>query len=381
MILELAGDRQLISVEKWANVLRQEYLSDYVPSGGSAMKVISGNEETLRNAQARVGDMARSGNFFYAELDPLQLDEADKRPDLHRIDKFFFAVTRNVDWKSWAAEQARRYLERRGIFLREGRALGDVDGIAADNNRQPEDLLNQYQSEFATPQIKDVGLAVEFRAAITALGRAQLIPDAVTPTTEEVLLAWFAGRTMPGAAHALKKVQVFERIHQNNARHIFASFAHWLPQAGYSGLVLVLDFRPYEYKKLTKAQKQAEQMRRIREAIARGASHDELAGLAEEISEPTVSYSDTAYMQMLNMIRRFIDEIDWFERTLLVILTTPRFYDMESRRNYYNYDALQTRIGLEVHDARRANPSAALVHLSADSPVSLPPLFAGREEA
>jgi hypothetical protein len=68
-------------------------------------------------------------------------------------------------------------------------------------------------------------------------------------------------------------------------------------------------------------------------------------------------------MQMLNMLRRFIDEVDWFERLLLVVLTTPRFYDDTSRRNYFNYDALQTRIGLEVHDARRPNPCANLVHL------------------
>lgn len=273
--MELEGDKQLVSVEQWRETLHREYLADYVPSGGSAVKVVSGSEEKLHAVRQSVQEMATGANFFFAELDPSRLDEAGKKPDLHRIDKFFFALTRSVDWKAWAAEQARRYLERRGIRLREGRSLSDVDGIAADNDRQPEDLLNQYQSEFATPQIKDVGLAVEFRAAITALGRAQLIPDAVTPTTEEVLLAWFAGRTMPGAAHALKKIQVLERIHQNNARHIFASFAHWLPQAGYSGLALVLDFRPYEHKKLTKAQKQAEQMRRLREAIARRAGPDE----------------------------------------------------------------------------------------------------------
>ena len=103
-------------------------------------------------------------------------------------------------------------------------------------------------------------------------------------------------------------------------------------------------------------------------AIARGASAEELAALqAQADTEPAIVYSDAAYMQMLAMIRRFIDEIDWFERFLLVILTTPAFYDDTSRRNYNNYDALQTRIGLEVHDARRANPAAALVHLGEET--------------
>ena len=99
-------------------------------------------------------------------------------------------------------------------------------------------------------------------------------------------------------------------------------------------------------------------------AIAAGASKERLeALLAEGAAEPAISYSNLAYMQMLAQLRRFIDEIDWFERFMLVVLTTPGFYDDASARNYWDYDALQSRIGLEVHDVQRANPAAALVHL------------------
>lgn len=364
VLSELAGDRLLVRPEDWLRVLQSEYLSDYVAGGGSAVKVVSGSDTTLSWIQQELRALATAGRYYYAALDPAKGNAAGKRADLHRMDNFFFAVTADVDWKSWAALQARRYLESRGIFLQEGRPLIDLDGIAADNQRSPEDLLNQYQAEFSTPQIRDVGMAYEFRAAVTALGRAQLIPDSVNPTTEEVLLEWFAGRALRGGSASLKKVQIYERINQSNARPMLASFTRWLPQTGHNGLVIVLDFRPYEHKKIPRAQKQAEQMRKVKEAIGRGASHQELAALMEEDPDPAVSYSDPAYMQMLTLIRHFIDEIDWFERLFLVVLTTPKFYDMESRRNYFNYDALQTRIGLEVHDARKANPSAALVHLA-----------------
>jgi hypothetical protein len=313
---------------------------------------------------------AREG-YFTADLHPDEPDAAGKRPDLHRIDKFFFSVTKNVDWKAWAAGQAGQYLQSRGIYLAEGRALSDVDAIASDNGREPQDLLNQYQAEFATPQLRDPGLAVEFRAAITALGRAQLMTDAVTPTTEEVLLAWFRGKTLPGAAASLKRAGIYERIQQANARYMLSSFCHWLPKAGRSGLVVTLDFRPYEHKRMPAAAKISQQNRLLRDAVERGASQQELNALIAGFEEdPPISYSDAAYMQMLTMIRRFIDEIDWIEHFLLVILTTPRFYqsrafDSSVKRSYFDYDALQTRIGLEVHDARRANPCAALVHLGA----------------
>ena len=364
--LEMTGDRLLTSPEEWLQVLEKEYLADYICSGGSSVKVVSGSNEHLQQVQGRLQEVAAQGGYFYTGLDPSRLNEAGKRPDLHRIDKFFFTVTQTVDWKAWAAEQAKQYLQSRGIFLAEGRRLNDLENIAADNGRDTQDLLYQYQSEFATPQIRDHGLAVEFRAAVTALGRAQLISDAVTPTTEEVILAWFAGRTMAGAAAALKKVGIFERINQANARYMLSSFCRWLPKTGHNGLVITLDLRPYEYKRLSKTQRQAEHNRFLRAAIDRGASQEELETLVTTAdSEPEVSYSDGAFIQMLTLLRRFIDEIDWFERFFLVVLTTPKFYDETSKRQYGLYDALQTRIGLEVHDVRRANPCAALVHLGA----------------
>ena len=365
------SDTQHVSPEEWGDVLSREYLAEYVRTGGSAVKVISGSEASLRAARARALTDAEAGGYFVAALDPAVADDAGRKRDLHRIDKFFFAVTERVDWKDWAAQQARRYLADHGIRA-EGRALDDLDGIAADNGRDPLDLVNQYQREFATPTLRDPAMTPEFRTAIKELGMAQLVAASASPTTEEVLLAWFAGRTLPGAASALKKVRIYERINQTNARHMLASFCNWLPKVGYSGLVVTLDFRPYEHKKVSKSQREAESNRRLKEAIASGASHEALAALvAEGDDEPAVSYSDAAYMQMLTLIRRFIDEVDWFERFLLVIETSPQFYDSLSRRNYFNYDALQTRIGLEVHDQQKPNPAAALVHLGGSAP--LPP--------
>ena len=115
----------------------------------------------------------------------------------------------------------------------------------------------------------------------------------------------------------------------------------------------------------TIAQRRKETQIRLKEAILRHAAHEELEAIGEEgEAEPPVSYSNAAYQQMLQTLRRFIDETDWFERFCLVVLTSPGFYDGASDRSYFNYDALQTRIGLEVHDATRAYPVASLVHLA-----------------
>lgn len=362
-----------ISLNRWINIIDSEYLSDYIQSGGSAVKVITGDTGTLEKASALVHEKAIQYGYYAIDIDPGMVNDQGKRPDLHRIENFFFSATRNVDWKLWAEKQARQYLESRGIYLDANRRLNDIEGIAEDNERDAQDLLNQYQRELATPQIKDPRLSIEFRAAITALSRSLLIPDSISPTTEEVLLNWFRGKSVPGALSALKKVQIFERINTGNARAMLTSFCRWLPNTGKHGLVATLDFRPYEYKKVSKSKRQQEQLRELHDAIAQGASNEELTAIKnhEKWIEPDVIYSDAAYMQMLTMVRRFIDEVGIFERFLLIILTSPNFYKDKSierdvKRCYFDYDALQTRIGQEVHDASHANPAASLVYLGSN---------------
>ena len=363
---ERSGARLLVPSDEWLRALDEECLKDYIKSGGASVKFVSGSENSLQKIRDSIRDSARHESYYFALLDPAKSDAAGKRRDLHRIERFFFAATEQVNWKAWAAAQARSYLEENGVYVGPDRKLTDLEAIAQDNGREPQDLLHQYQREFATSQLRDMSLTAEFRTAVTALGRAQLVPDSVTPTMEEVLQKWFRGQTLPGAANVLKKVQIYERISPANARHILASFCRWLPRTGHNGLIVVLDFRPYEHKKIARSVRQAEQLQRIREAVARGAAVEEIAALTvEDDREPAVTYSDAAYAQMLALLRRFIDEIDSFERFLLVVLTSPAFYEESSKgkRSYNDYDALQTRIGLEVRDTRRANPAAALVHL------------------
>ena len=176
---ELYGERLMLAPELWLKTLQDEYLSEFVRAGGSAVRVISGAPETLEKARAAVLDSARRDGYYVADLDSSQPNAQGKRPDFHRIDKFYFAVTRGVDWKAWAAEQAKQYLHSRGIYLAENRDLRDLDGIAKDNEREPQDLLNQYQAEFATPLLRDHGLSVEFRVLRRTLSvavRKKLLP-------------------------------------------------------------------------------------------------------------------------------------------------------------------------------------------------------------
>ncbi|MBM3456935.1 MAG: hypothetical protein FJX77_00150 [Armatimonadetes bacterium] len=136
-----------------------------------------------------------------------------------------------------------------------------------------------------------------------------------------------------------------------------------MPEAGYAALVVVLDFRPYEAPRLS----QTVRNRQIAQAVRQGASPPELDRLQAELAPPRVTYSDREYLQMLSLLRTFIDSIGDIKRTLLTVMTSPEYHLPHGagfrQRSINDYDALQTRIGQEVYDTRRPNPCAALSHL------------------
>ncbi len=360
-----------VSRTEWLKMLEEEYLKEFISSGGSAVKVLAVPDSMDVNSLiSDIERKAEQNSYEHVFLDPLQPSPDGKKPDLHRIDKFFFAVTRKTDWIASCRQLARNYLLMNGITVPDSDDISNAEKIAEINDMPIHDLMNIYQTSLSQSVLRNHSFTNEFRIAITALIRSVLIADTSTPNRQELILNWFEGKTLPGSAAALKKVRIFEKINITNARLMLQSYTKWLPDTGKSGLVITLDLRPYEYKKLTAAQKKSEAFNRYYKAVNENASPEELRTIVEnsEFSEPEIAYTDLAYFQMLTMIRRFIDEIDIFQNFLLVVLTTPNFYknrslDPSVKRCFYDYDALQTRIGLEVFDANRPNPSASLVFL------------------
>ena len=78
---------QYVTPEEWGNVLSQEYLAEYVRTGGSAIKVISGPPAQLHAARDCVLADAKAQEYFVAALDPAAPDEGGKKRDLHHRDR------------------------------------------------------------------------------------------------------------------------------------------------------------------------------------------------------------------------------------------------------------------------------------------------------
>jgi hypothetical protein len=124
-----SGARLLVAPDEWLRVIEEEYLDIYVRSGGSAVKFASGAEDELVYVARRIEEMAGDGGYYVAKLNPLARDPAEREKDLHRIDRFFFAVTEGVYWRGWAAAQAMQYLLDAGIGVAANRQLSDLEPV------------------------------------------------------------------------------------------------------------------------------------------------------------------------------------------------------------------------------------------------------------
>ena len=355
--------------EEWLETFRSEYLQDFVVHGGSTVRFLSGGPSTLLKVSEGVRELASRSGFRYLHLDAGRLTDQEKRPDFHRLENLLFAITREIDWPAVARRLVVEALAERGVRFPEGAALNDLEAVALFNGRDSEDLVHEYQRLVTERILRDRRMARDFRVAVAALSRAQVLPDEMTPTTEEVLLGWLKGSQPAGSASALKRISIHEKINRSNARFVLISLCQWLRAVGEPGFVIVFDFRAYEKVKRSRSQVDAEQNERLREAVRLGASTQEMDRIISSASDEFtgVTYSQSAYLQSLELLRHLIDGIEQLPGLSLIVLASPRFFEDRQatgkERRFTDYNALQTRIGLEVHDAERQNPSAALVHL------------------
>lgn len=371
--MALTNDVSMFSIApaEWLRVTDQELLTEFLPQDGSAIRFIAGDDDTLAESSGQLKALVTEKRLHYVELDPSHPDDTGKKPDFHQLHNLFFQVSKSIDWIEAARAQTLRALRDVGISMPGDELTTDIDSVAAFNEKTKAELEQDYQRLVTQAWLKDRDMGLDMRIALAALGRAQLDQDRVSPTTEEVLLGWLRGKVPVGGAAALRRINIYGTINRQNAAVMLRSLSHWLPKTGMSGLCILFDFRPYERVKPTSSEITAQWRRALRAAAESGTGLPpdavlDLVGL--EPSPGEIFYTKQAYMQAIELLRHLIDEIESFASTLIVVMASREFFDERpgperSVRRFSDYGALQTRIGLEVHDARKQNPSASLTFL------------------
>jgi len=311
-----------LMLNEWIEVVRREYLTDFIPSGGAAVKIAvaeTAHTPAVIDALARAG--AEQGHLV------VRVDGAQVR--LYMIDKVFHIVARHVDWDALTARWLINLMAENGVIIENGQSVHDIEGIAVANGRARQDLMAEINRLIANRILKEYALAKEFRTAMAMLCWGQINPQNVTPTDADLVKRWLTGE--PTNLAALKRVQIYQKVARHNARLLLTSLAVWLRQVGYNGLTLLIDMS---------------------------------AVVSDDAPrENPVRYTRAGVLDTYEVLRQFIDDTDEMTHLLVVAVSGPGFID-SPKRSVDNYTALKLRTSDEVRDQTRANPLNAMVRLT-----------------
>jgi hypothetical protein len=313
-----------LSVRDWLEVVRTEYLEEFVPGGGAAVKFVVCDSPATR-AELRQGlrELAEAKGFRFAFVDATSTR-------VHMMDKLFHEVARQVDWDALAGSFLARLLAENGYRLPAGPDALQLRRIAELNDVPEPQLRLEVTRWLWNGLFRDYRMSQEFRLAMIRLCRAQLDPDD-EPAVTRAVKEWLRGELR--LISAVKRALIFQKIARHNARHMLFSLAHWLKVAGENGLVLGLD------------------VERCAEAV-RPADRD-----------GSVYYSSPAALDAYEVLRQLVDATDELESAFVGVLAGPAFAS-DARRGLDSYRALYYRIADDVRDRYRPNPLASLVRVA-----------------
>lgn len=316
-----------ITPTEYFEIIRKEYLQDFIRYGGTAVKFMVSTEEldhTHLHQQLR--DISKAEGYFFAAVDAA-------KTRVHMIDHIFHEVARQIDWDDLAYSFVSRLLSGNGLKI-PSKSNFNIRNLS-DINELEENLLRIDIKRLLVKNLfRDYQMCQEFRIAMMQLCLAQLDQSEVYPVPEDVIKSWLRGE-LPKVS-MIKPALIFQKISRHNARHMFSSLSHWLHLTGHGGLVITLDI----------SQCFIQRPKTMRSDD--GSRH----------------YTMAAILDVYEVLRQFIDTTDDMEFCFITVITTPPFLHPDDRRGVYSYDALKMRILDEVRDKYRTNPFSSLIRLS-----------------
>jgi hypothetical protein len=309
---------------KWSEFLLQEYLHDYIPAGGAAIKFPvplnpSARSELFNELQV-LSSMEAFATFW--------VDAAETR--VYMTDQIFFRIAEQIKWRELGRRVVLRLLREEGYAIPD--ATGDTifQSIAEHNELPPEFLLGELKRRLAEKVFRRRDLAKDFRVAMMQICLHTAIGGVEGVLAIDTITDWLTGVNRNIAP--VKPYQIYNRIGRHNARHLLESLFRWNTFVGYLGTIVILDI--------------------------------ERLALPKNPKDGSVYYTKAALLDGYEVFREFIDSADRLSSVLLIVIPATEFLDEESlSRGMGAYEALKFRVYDEVRDRQLANPMMALVRI------------------
>jgi len=302
---------------EWLAVIEREYFDDFLRAGGASAKFAIGDEAAQEEIQTECAVLARRHGLLHAHL-------LASETKLHMAQELFFALVRAPPWDG----MLQRYLEalffrREHPWPRPGTAM-NMGELAEAFDIAPAIMLRHRDRWLSRDLWDDHRMARDFRAAMISLCMSRLDPGDGGEMANTPVHQWLRGEKPP--LSSLREFDITAQINRTNARAMLISLCHFLRKAGAAGLLLTID---------------------LRAATRRG--------------DTTVRYSPSATMDLYEVLRELIDDLEHLPGLFILGLADQGFISGDRRRTLDTYKALEMRIWPDVRPGDRQNPLAPLV--------------------
>ena len=310
----------VLAVQEWIRVVREEYLGGLIMDGGSAIKFTVPSSRDLRQLVAdTLAHEAMGLDYFVARVDSGQTR-------VHMPQDIFFTVAQQIDWGLFArrvilrlAKEAHYPTEsidpRQESFI--VRALAEANGV--DESTVAIELRPRLEMAI----FKNSRMSRDFRIAMTHLCRIGMGGGGDTGP----LVDWLTG--VNRRISNVRSYSIYNTINRTNAKRLLQSLLYFVRFVGYTGAVLILDNSRVPLR------------------------HNPRDGL--------LFYSRPAAMDHYELLRELIDGTDRLPGLLMAVMADDGFLD--EAKGFSIYQALMARIADEVRSRSQANPMASLVRL------------------
>lgn len=320
---------QTMNSEFWIQCLRFEYLSNFVLDGGSAVKfaVTAPGRAARDGLLSRMSDIAGREKYITIHLDARSVK-------LHLIDRLFYTFAASVDWRRLAYELLCSGLRERGVrFKRNADCELELSVLAQMNGSEREMIARTLKEIIQSRVFAELSITSELRLALVQLCLARIRRGGVPLSRfEEVVISWLTGQ-LPSIT-SLKEIRIHQKIARHNGRHILYSTCHLIRKYLNAGTVLVLDVDQYLITVPT-ALRQTDRL----------------------------YYSPANTMDLYELLREFVDDIDEVPGLLLLVAAPSAFID-DPKRGVGVYQALKMRLWNDVRAKGIENPVACMVTLT-----------------
>jgi hypothetical protein len=140
-----------LPVQEWVDFLSEDYLADYLPAGGAAVKVaVAGSAD----AADRLATGLRRAS---AQADCTFVNVSAEDTKVHLVEQLFFAVARQLDWEAVAASVVRAAYDASAFPATTSLLVSDV---AAAYDVDARELYRSVMSIQPSTQLSSVGCVV-----------------------------------------------------------------------------------------------------------------------------------------------------------------------------------------------------------------------------